>query len=44
MYVVSDDWTKQIADKVNANEINVKEEGIKVALENNIIKRGRIKK
>lgn len=42
MYVVShdDDRTKRIADKVNANEIGVKEEGLKVALENIFNKKG----
>lgn len=42
LYVVShdDDRTKRIADKVNANEIGVKEEGLKVAIENMFNKKG----
>lgn len=42
LYIVShdDDRTKRIADKVNANEIGVKEEGLKVALENMFNKKG----
>jgi len=42
MYVVShdDDRTKRLADKVNANEIGIKEEGLKVAMENIFNKKG----
>lgn len=42
LYVIShdDDRTKRIADKVNANEIGVKEEGLKVAIENMFRKKG----
>lgn len=42
MYVVShdDDRTNRIADKVNVNEIGVKEEGLKVAIENIFNKKG----
>ena len=42
LYVIShdDDRTKRIADKVNANEIGVKEEGLKVAIENMFNKKG----
>lgn len=44
MYVVPDDWKKQIADTVSSNGINIKEEKLNVALENIYNKRGRIKK
>ena len=42
VYVVShdDDRTKRIVDKVNAKEIGVKEEGLKVTLENIFNKKG----
>ena len=42
LYVIShdDDRTKRIANKVNANEIGVKEEGLKVAMENMFNKKG----
>src|SRR5690625_4750694 len=36
LYVIShdDDRTKRIADKVNVNEISIKEQGLKIAIEN----------
>lgn len=42
LYVIShdDDRTKRIANKVNANEIGVKEEGLKLAVENMFNKKG----
>ncbi|HLR73251.1 MAG TPA: hypothetical protein VK073_03455 [Pseudogracilibacillus sp.] len=40
MYVVPDDWKKQIADTVSSNGINIKEEKLNVALENIYNKRG----
>ena len=42
LYVIShdDDRTKRIADKVNVNEIGVKEQGLKVAIENIFNKKG----
>lgn len=42
LYVIShdDDRTKRVADKVNASEVGVKEEGIKVAIGNLFHKKG----
>src|SRR5699024_6219338 len=42
LYVIShdDDRTNRIADKVNANTIGLKEEGLKVAIENMFRKKG----
>lgn len=42
LYVIShdDDRTNRIAEKVNANEIGVKETGLKVAMENMFNKKG----
>lgn len=42
LYVIShdDDHTKRIVDKVNVNEVGVKEEGLKVAIGNFFNKKG----
>ena len=42
LYVIShdDDRTKRVAEKVNANEIGIQEEGLKVAMENMFNKKG----
>lgn len=42
LYVIShdDDRTNRVASKVNANQIGIKEEGLKVAIENMFNKKG----
>lgn len=42
LYVIShdDNRTDRVADKVNANEVGLKEEGLKVAIENLFHKKG----